>query len=57
MTLVHEGKTIAVLVASSVSAMRGEFRPLGCYAGEIVIADDFNAPLPELEAALLAPLG
>ena len=51
-TLFHDGKVVAVIVAATPSAMNGEPRPLGCYAGQIGIAADFDEPLPEWEAAV-----
>ena len=53
-SILHEGKVVALLMGTS--SQPSEPRPLGCYAGQIRIASDFNAPLPEWDEALMLPL-
>ena len=54
MSILHEGKVVALLMGTSPHP--SEPRPLGCYAGQISIAPDFNDPLPEWDEALESPL-
>jgi prevent-host-death family protein len=53
-TIARAGKPVAKLIAAGPS---GKKRPLGMDAGKIWIAEDFNAPDPEIEALFYeAPL-
>ena len=42
--ILHEGMPLAFLSPMTPPAFTP--RPLGCYAGQIKLADDFNDPLP-----------
>lgn len=52
-TISRAGVPVARLIAA---APKGKTRPMGMDRGKIWIADDFNAPDPELEALFHAPL-
>ncbi len=51
-SILHEGKVVALLMGTYPQP--SEPRPLGCYAGQINVATDFNDPLPEWDEALEA---
>lgn len=52
-TISRAGMPVARLIAA---APKGKTRPMGMDRGKIWIADDFDAPNPELEALFHAPL-
>lgn len=53
-SILHDGKVVALLMGTS--SQGGTPRPLGCYSGQISIAPDFNAPLPEWDEAMQSSL-
>jgi len=53
-TILQNGKAVALLLGLAPESSAP--RPLGCYAGQIHMSDDFDAPLPEYEQAINAPL-
>jgi len=52
-TISRAGKPVARLIAA---APKGKTRPMGMDRGKIWIADDFDAPDPELESLFYASL-
>ncbi len=52
-TISRAGVPVAKLIAAGP---RGKSRPMGMDKGKIWIADDFDAPDPELEALFYAPI-
>ena len=52
-TISRAGKRVARLIAA---APEGKTRPMGMDRGKIWIADDFDAPDPELESLFYEPL-
>ena len=52
-TISRAGTPVARLIAA---APKGKTRPMGMDRGKIWIADDFDAPDPELESLFYAPL-
>ena len=53
-TILKNGKAVALLLG--IVPESSAPRPLGCYAGQIQISDDFDAPLAEYERSINTPL-
>ena len=53
---ISDGESPVALVIGLDHPPKSLSRPLGLYAGQITIAEDFDAPLPEWEAAMEQPL-
>jgi antitoxin (DNA-binding transcriptional repressor) of toxin-antitoxin stability system len=53
-TILQDGRAVALLIG--VTPGESVPRQLGCYAGQIHITADFNAPLAEFEESVEAPL-
>lgn len=51
------GDVINDLIEQGLTARRGNGRTLGQFVGQIHIADDFDDPLPDMDAALDSPVG
>ena len=52
-TIAHAGKPVAKLIAAGPKT---NSRPMGMDRGKVWIAEDFDAPDPELESLFYAPL-
>lgn len=50
------GSVVNELIADGLAARASAPRQLGTFAGQIVITDDFDEPLPELDAELERPV-
>jgi len=50
LVLIKSGKPVAEIkpiISSSINSPSMQLRPFGLCAGEFIVPDDFNAPLPE----------
>jgi len=50
LVLIKSGKAVAEIkpiISSSINSPAMQLRPFGLCAGEFIVPDDFNAPLPE----------
>jgi antitoxin (DNA-binding transcriptional repressor) of toxin-antitoxin stability system len=54
MTILDDGRAVALLIGLAQNV--GVKRPIGCYAGQIHLREDFNAPLLEFDEAIEAPI-